>query len=244
MTPLTVYRWELPADSGEARRPRGRIAERLTEIAAGLHVPRGGASAPGESSLDPSEQTALLPLLERLASGDMRRVEKQMLALVASGRVRTLAGRAMASQALARVALLARADVSNAFAILMPLLPELPRLPAAVSLELQVTAALIFSWPDGRFLDSGRAHAYLAGAERLLSGLGTSETRTLLLIARFTLALLQDDWASAADALTRASELEQALTSPIHRTLVREAQAHAAAQAGRFALAARIFRRC
>jgi len=241
VTPLTVYRWELPPDSAEARRPRGRMAQRLAEIAAGLQVSRGGASASSESNLDPSEQTALLPLLERLASGDMRRVEKEMLALVASGRVCTLAGRAMASQALARVALLARADVSNAFAMIMPLLPELPRLSAAVSLELQVTAALVFSWPDGRFLDSGRAHAYLAGAERLLPGLGTPETRTLLLIARFTLALLQDESASVADALTRASELEQALTSPMHRMLVREAQAHAAAQAGRFAQAARIF---
>ena len=144
----------------------------------GASSPSGGVpAAPGEPALDPAEQTALLPLLERLSSGDLRRVESEMLALMASGRLRTLAGRAMAAQALARIALLARADVCGAFATLMPLLPELPRLPEAAQLELQVTAALVFSWPDGRFLDAGRAHAYLAGAERLLPGLGTPELR-------------------------------------------------------------------
>jgi tetratricopeptide (TPR) repeat protein len=43
------------------------------------------------------------------------------------------------------------------------------------------------------------------------------------------------------DVLSRATELEPALASPAHRTLVREAQAHAATQAGRFAVAARTF---
>ncbi|HEU4385031.1 MAG TPA: sigma 54-interacting transcriptional regulator [Anaeromyxobacteraceae bacterium] len=201
----------------------------------------GGLAAPGELSLDQDEQTALLPLLERLSSGELRRVEGELLALLASGRLGTLAGRAMAAQALARIALLARADVCGAFATLSPLLPELSRLPAAAQLELQVTAALVFSWPDGRFLDAGRANAYLAGAERLLPGLGTPETRVLLLIARFTLALLQEDPERVVDALTRATELEPALTSPVHRTLVHEAQAQAAFQAGRFAGAARSF---
>ncbi len=251
VTPLTVYRWELPADAPEARRPRGQVAARLAEFAAGAHVsPRsgvegaptpGGPSAPGGSPLDPAEQAALLPLLERLSSGDLRRVESEMLALMASGRLSTLAGRAMAAQALARIALLARADVCGAFATIMPLLPELPRLPASVQLELQATAALVFSWPDGRFLDAGRANAYLAGAERLLPGLGTPEIRVLLLIARFTVGFLQDAPELVIDALTRATELEQALTSPVHRTLVLEAQAQAAAQAGRFTVAARTF---
>ncbi len=251
VTPLTVYRWELPANAPEARRPRGQVAARLAALAAGAQVspssmvagsPSGGGPAvPGEPALDPAEQTALLPLLERLSSGDLRRVEGEMLALMASGRVRTLAGRALAAQALARIALLARADVCGAFAALMPLLPELPRLPEAAQLELQVTAALLFSWPDGRFLDAGRAHAYLAGAERLLPSLGTPEHRVLLLIAGFTLALLQGEPERVSDALARATELEPALTSPAHRTLVREAQAQAAAQAGQFAVAARTF---
>jgi tetratricopeptide (TPR) repeat protein len=250
VTPLTVYRWELPADAPEARRPRGRVASRLAELAGGAPVARsmtegspsrGEPAAAGEPHLDPAEQTALLPLLERLSSGDLRRVEGEMLALMASGRLRTLAGRVMAAQALARIALLARADICGAFAVLMPLLPELPRLPEAAQLELQVTAALVFSWPDGRFLDPGRANAYLAGAERLVPGLGTPETRVLLLIARFTLALLQEEPERVVEALTRATELEQALTSPVHRTLVHEAQAQAALQAGRFAVAARTF---
>jgi tetratricopeptide (TPR) repeat protein len=251
VTPLTVYRWELPEDAPQARRPRGRLASRLADLAAGAgHSVRspGEASssvehqaAPGEPALDPAEQTLLLPLLERLSSGDLRTVEPEMLALMASGQLRTLGGRVMAAQALARIALLARADVCGAFAILIPLLPELSRLPEAAQLELQVTAALLFSWPDGRFLDAGRANTYLAGADRLLPGLGTPETRVLLLIARFTLALLQDAPETVVDALTRATELGQALTSPVHRTLVHEAQAQAAAQVGRLTVAAQAF---
>jgi tetratricopeptide (TPR) repeat protein len=244
VTPLTVYRWELPVDAPQSRRPRGRVAARLAQVAAGAQASArsfGGPAAPGEPTLDPAEQTALLPLLERLSSGDVRRVESEMLALMASGRLCTLAGRAMAAQALARIALLARADVCGAFATIMPLLPELPRLPVSVQLELQVTAALLFSWPDGRFLDAGRANAYLAGAERLLPALGTPEIRVLLLIARFTVAILQDEPERVVDALTRATELEQALTSPVHKTLVHEAQAQAAAQVGRVTVAARAF---
>ncbi|MFP2934616.1 hypothetical protein ACLESO_57810, partial [Pyxidicoccus sp. 3LG] len=29
VTPLTVYRWELPDDAPQARRPRGRVAQAL-----------------------------------------------------------------------------------------------------------------------------------------------------------------------------------------------------------------------
>src|SRR5512146_1847487 len=69
VTPLTVYRWELPVDAPEARRPRGRVAARLAELAAGVQVPMrsvsegspsaGGPAALGEPTLDPAEQTAL-----------------------------------------------------------------------------------------------------------------------------------------------------------------------------------------
>jgi len=237
VTQLTVYRWELPTSAPEARRPRGRIAARLAE----LHAASGDSRAAlGDSTLDPAEQTVLLPLLERLSSGDVRRVESELLALTASGRLNTLAGRAMAAQALARIALLARADVCGAFATIMPLLPELPRLPAAAQLELHVTAALVFSWPDGRFLDPGRANAHFAGAERLLA-LGTPETRGLVLFARFTMGLLREDPAKANDALTRAIELEPAIASPVIKTLVLEAQAHAAVQTGRSAVAGQAF---
>src|SRR5262245_6068888 len=82
VTPLTVYRWELPTKAGEARRPRGKVAARLAELAASPPV----ATQPvAEGSLEPTEQAALLPLLERLSSGDMRRVEGELLALMASG---------------------------------------------------------------------------------------------------------------------------------------------------------------
>src|SRR5512142_239174 len=76
VTPLTVYRWELPDDAPEARRPRGRVAARLAELVAasstalarpGGDPPSPGATiAPREPKMDPAEQTALLPLLERL----------------------------------------------------------------------------------------------------------------------------------------------------------------------------------
>ncbi|RYE91685.1 MAG: XRE family transcriptional regulator, partial [Myxococcales bacterium] len=42
VTPQTIYRWELPADAREARRPRGLERARLEQIAAGP-----GAGAPG-----------------------------------------------------------------------------------------------------------------------------------------------------------------------------------------------------
>ncbi|HET9555024.1 MAG TPA: sigma 54-interacting transcriptional regulator [Anaeromyxobacteraceae bacterium] len=227
------------------------MADRLAALVAGdrTSAPATGESPPHEAPAAPGERSPelgadlaeLLPLLERLASGELRHVEGELLALMASGRVRTQDGRAMAAQALARITLLARADVGGAFALLIPQLPELERLSDAAQLELLVTAALVFSWPDGRFHDAGRANAYLAGAERLLATLGTPENRALLLVSRVTLALLQEDPERVADALGRATELEPALSSGVQRTLLQEARAQATLQAGRFAAAARSF---
>lgn len=241
VTPLTVYRWELPEQAAQARRPRATAAARLAAIAARRpHGPSDDTQIPA-SALEPTEQGELLPLLERASSGDFQRVEAELLALMASGHLRTLAGRAMAAQALARILLLSRADVCGAFSALAPLLPDLPRLPEFVELHAQVTAALIFSWPDGRFFDAGKANAHLARAERLMARFGDPEPRFLACMVRVTLGLVLTDTDAIRAVLAEATELERVLESPAYGTLLLEGEAQAAAAAGRSDAAARTF---
>jgi tetratricopeptide (TPR) repeat protein len=240
VTPLTVYRWELPVGAPQARRPRGKVAARLVEIAGGAGVERG-SQAGEERALDATEQTELLPLLERLASGDLRRVENELLALMSSGRVRTLAGRVTAAQALARTVLLARADTSSAFATIAPLLPELASLPGFVELQLHVTAALLFSWPDGRFFDLGKVNAHVARAEKLLPRFGTPENRFLLGMVRVLTVLATGEPTGMMDALAQAAELEPVLASPVASTLLREMEGYVAVFFGRRAAAIRAY---
>ncbi|MCC6524892.1 MAG: sigma 54-interacting transcriptional regulator [Polyangiaceae bacterium] len=236
VTPLTVYRWELPVDSAQARRPRGKVAARLVALAQG-HEP----TRPEKPGLDAAEQRELLPLLERVASDELRRVENELVALMASGRLRTRAARALATQALARTVLFLRADTCGAFAAIAPLLSELPELPGFVELELHVTAAALFSWPDGRFFDAGKVHAHLALAERLLQSFGTPEARLLLAVVRAAVALAVGEAELLPGVLPQGAEVGQARAAPLLRTLLLEAEGFVAVASGRRGAAARAF---
>lgn len=119
VTALTVYRWELPDSASEARRPRGRGRQRLRAYAApplraasesARTRPKRTALQPMAAEIERGEYEQLLPVLERVAKGEMRRAENELLQLLASGELLTRAARALATRALARVCALARGD--------------------------------------------------------------------------------------------------------------------------------------
>src|SRR5580698_5086009 len=68
--PQTIYRWELPPDSPQARRPRGKVLARLRTLASREAVPAAVAT-PG---VDPSD-VPMMAALQHVLDGDYREPE-------------------------------------------------------------------------------------------------------------------------------------------------------------------------
>ena len=80
VTPLTVYRWELPDGSPEARRPRGRILRALTTL--GLGGAGGDASAatagqPAATQPAVPEQQRIWSVLARAYKAEWKQAEEE-----------------------------------------------------------------------------------------------------------------------------------------------------------------------
>src|SRR5262245_17488845 len=79
VTPNTVYRWELPLDAAEARRPRGEHLDKLRRLARGEHAvvapPAGDASSAPPARSRANEDDVVLALLavERIFRGEVKR---------------------------------------------------------------------------------------------------------------------------------------------------------------------------
>ncbi|MFO0615640.1 MAG: sigma-54 dependent transcriptional regulator [Polyangiaceae bacterium] len=196
VTPHTVYRWELPDGSKEARRPRGAELERLASLAA-RRTDRGGA--PSESmaqaerlagtenvgapeKLALSERSSATPGSERLADvlgaldrvlrGDWMSGRAELLRILANARAEPLDVLALAAVGLAIVDVALRSDPRSAIATLSPALrdAEEDRLAPHVAAYVHAAAACVHALPDATLFDVGRVHAHAARAEALAQG--------------------------------------------------------------------------
>ncbi|MFN7134665.1 MAG: hypothetical protein ACK4N5_21480, partial [Myxococcales bacterium] len=196
VTALTVYRWELPPESPELRRPRGKILKRLQELMAGSEA-AVSAVPPTPLALEPGEQAALAPAL--LAVEDCRPdAETTLMRLLASGELRSDAARAQASLALARLQVLARHDTRSAFTMLLAL--DVERLPLPLQLEYHLVAALVHGHTDAQLFHPGRAQHHATLAEALLAH-GHADHRFRVWHARSTIAAAMYDNALIARAM-------------------------------------------
>lgn len=244
VTPLTVYRWELPDGAPEARRPRGAIRRRLEALSAGAPPAVRAASDARHEEPSADELARLAPELSRVDDGQLAAAQDALIGLLASGTLRTVASRALATQALARIQLWARAEVQAAFTTLAPLLAEIDRLPPHVAFEVHVTAALVFSALDGRIFDAGKTSAHVARAERVSAPDRSSAGRVLLWYAQVSAAYVMNDPALLEIVLARADALDAEVQSPLLRCFVLEIRAIEAWFGGRTAHAARHFAEC
>jgi hypothetical protein len=246
VTPLTVYRWELPDSAAQARRPRGKVAQALRELALGgsprpVHAP--APSTPARPELLPEESARLAPCLVRLTRAEWRAAEDELLALLASGALRTPGARAQAAVAQAYLQRWGREDSRRAFTTLLPHLAEAQEglLPAMVELQVHVLAATLFASPDGKLFDAGKAYAHAARAEPLMARHGTPEARCLLRLAEVACAFYLGETELAARQLGRLEASLAEVTDPTLRLLVEDACAHEALIRGEASLAARRF---
>jgi tetratricopeptide (TPR) repeat protein len=254
VTALTVYRWELPESASEARRPRGRTLQRLRAYAAtagrssavsseALPLTAAGTAPLAAAGIERAEYERLLPALERIPAGELQRAENELLQLLASGELRTRSARALATQGLARLAVLARGDASAAFSILSPILHELEPsvLAPRVALAVHVTAAMLFSCPDGRLFDAGKTTVHVRHAEQLLDAHGSTEDRLLLWISEFAVAFVLNDLQLFERVLERKHEVCDGQEQLVPRAIALFATAIEAYLSGRSALAVRRF---
>ncbi len=250
VTPLTVYRWELPPAAPQARRPRGRVKEALRQLADGgqpaLPPPPRLAASPLQQEVSREERARLSPCLAMLQRADWRAAENALLALLASGELRSTGARALASAGLAYAYRWGFEDARRAFTVLLPHLAEADAglLPEAAAVHVHTMAATLFASPDGRLFDVGKMNVHVARAEALLrphifsSGEVRCQLRVAEVIAAFNLG--------APELISRQyGRLEESLAGvadPTLRLVASDGIAHETALRGEASLATRRFR--
>ncbi|NMO20350.1 sigma 54-interacting transcriptional regulator [Pyxidicoccus fallax] len=256
VTPLTVYRWELPDEAPQARRPRGRVAQALRQL---LEGGASTASRPTPSNskrqeLHPDESARLAPCLARLRKAEWRAAEEELMALLASGALRTPGARALAAVGLSYLLRWGREDCRGAFTTLLPHLEEANQglLPEAVELQVHALAANLYASPDGKLFDADKSDAHVARAEALLAILpgletaptfhGAAEVRCHLRIAELACGFYLGEAERVARCSGRMAEALAGVTDPVLRLLAEDCLAHEATIRGEAAQATRRFR--
>lgn len=236
VTPLTVYRWELPEGANEARRPRGQVLERLRRFAAR----QGRAPSLAVDAVSPEEQALVLPVVEHFFQGDWRRFEAELLSLLTSGRIQSRGARGLVSAHLALFQLFSRNDGRAAFVTLVPALGEVQSgaLPPSTAAAVHLAAAWVFSSPVGELFDPGKVAAHAAQAEALLPDSEQGDSRFLAWAASLSAAFVVGDQEQILRLLARADERVAGITSPFVRLLAERARAMQALFEGAPALAA------
>ena len=226
VSPLTIYRWELPESATEARRPRRASRDRLAELerqriaAAEPHRDPTERPPPPHPPPAPPSSVDASPVFVLLAEGRWSDAEELVLDTLASSAVLSEPDRAELQSALACIQLFARDDARAALGSLAPVLAiaEAGRLPSPTAARVRSLAALIFASADGRLFDPLRVAQEAARVPRtapedvvagavaaeLLAAARAGEGALFLRLYRRDCALL----GAARDPVSRAAAAE------------------------------------
>jgi len=222
VTPLTVYRWELPPDSPELRHPRGKVLKRLQAWIAQESARPPVANPMAPLTLEPTELEALLPSLSAIDRGELDRAEADLVSLLSSDALRGSASRALATVALAKLQLLVRHDTRAAFTTLLGLGSDVSRFPREVQLQFHVVSAFLHAHADARLFNPGKTNHHAALAEPLF-GDSDGEHRFFLWYAQFIAAASIFETALMARLMERFAAVRELAPSPLGKCLAREA---------------------
>ncbi|WP_426756661.1 sigma 54-interacting transcriptional regulator [Myxococcus sp. Y35] len=244
VTPLTVYRWELPSEAPQARRPRGRVAVALRQLAARGGAPSSAITPSKRQELHPEELARILPCVTHLTRAEWRAAEEDLLSLLASGVLRTPGGRAMAAVGLAYLQRWGREDSRGAFTTLLPHLgaADAGILPEEVELRVLAMAANLYASPDGKLFDANKSAACVARAEALLANHDDPEVRCQLRMAEVACGFYLGEAERITHGSGRLAETLVGVKDPALRLLAEDACAHEAALRGEATVATRRFR--
>nr|WP_225938045.1 sigma-54 dependent transcriptional regulator [Myxococcus sp. RHSTA-1-4] len=221
-------------------------------------MPATSLSAPSASKRQPlrsEESSRLAPCLARLRKAEWRAAEEELLALLASGVLRTPGARAMAAVGLAYLLRWGREDCRGAFATLLPHLEDAAEglLPEAVELQVHTLAANFYASPDGKLFDADKSDAHVARAEALLAAHpscldtapsfhGVAEVRCHLRMVQVASAFYLGEADRVARFSGRMGEALAGVTDPVMRLLAEDTLAHEATIRGESVQATRRFR--
>lgn len=256
VTPQTVYRWELPNDAGEARRPRGVHLTRLAQFRRQMAMPLTAAGTPRElldgklpplppftdgllEDIDDVDEDTLrvLPALERILRGDHRRGHTELLQLVTSEPNLSANARGTAYFGISLWELCERSDARAALLLIQPLLndAEAGRLRRDVSAKLFAIAALCHAMPDAMLFDLGRVQAYHARIDRSHAA-GDHEAACITDIAVLCAATLIGDLELIERLSIRVDELRRNALPPLLELHIEEFSIFRGMLNGRFSL--------
>jgi DNA-binding transcriptional regulator YiaG len=212
VTANTVYRWELPDDATEARRPRGSALARLLSL---------GGTSPNvgpESAL-----TDAIATIHRALGTDFVHADEALFR-AASANAGSVDARAVLAAGSALTETLLRSNARAAMMLLAPALAdvEVGRTSPRAAAWVHAAAAQLHAMSDGRVFDVGRVHAHARRADEL-AGRDADVARWLGAHATFHAAmqLADDDFVSRA--LQRFEEIfvDLPLVLALHQSEVR-----------------------
>ncbi len=219
VTPLTVYRWELPLDRDESRRPQKRIRRRLREFQQRGPVlsttktrPRITES-PLALELSTAERFALLPIFDDILNANWQHAEEALMEALASGVASTDASRVLTQSANALLKLVWRGDVRGAYSVMAPILPLLDNAGFApeILVRAHTVAALLFSSADGLVFNAGRVNTHVSVVNRVADE-NEHEYRALIRVAEMWAAYNLGD-APLHDRIRKRSREDTKLAS-------------------------------
>lgn len=211
VTPLTVYRWELPTDEKESRRPQRRfrrvlkdLVEHGVEEESQVEVPPSSEQQQSVQRDDlrrvgdemtPTERTIIEPIFAQVLNAEWRKAENSLMSAFSSGRLVSESARVLAQAASGMLKLLWRNDVRGAYSSFGPTLRRLAEneFSSEVMVPAHTLAAMIFSSPDGRVFNPGRVNRHVALAERHMGDDEYNDFRVLLRTSEMWAAYHLDD---------------------------------------------------
>jgi len=175
VTPHTIYRWELPEEASESRRPRGAELEKLLALSRGEPAAEPQPTlvrslAVAERARPAAEDVALvLPALQRAFSSDLQHGHAELAQLTLRRPSLSPDALALARFGVAVLELLQRCDPRAALLVLAPALQQADagELAEEVQGRVYAAAALLHALPDASLFDLGRVHAHAARVEAL-----------------------------------------------------------------------------
>jgi len=246
VTPHTVYRWELPDGSKEARRPRGGELEKLEALRRGDTSVRVAPSRvePAPSSAGPSSQEALADVIgaiDRVLRSDWLAARAELLRLVSQARVTSPDARALAATGLALVDILLRSDPRTAIATLSRALEDASedRLSPHVAAYVHACAACAHALPDATLFDIARVYGHAARADALGRG-QIPEINFLAWLGTMHVAVMAADEELLSRAFARLDQTPWSDLPPLLALHELEARALRASFIGQRAIAAKL----
>jgi hypothetical protein len=200
VTPHTVYRWELPEDANESRRPRGTELQKLLALARGEAPDASEPPALRRAFAAPERAPAaedialVLPALQRAFSSEPQRGHGELVQLTMRRPSLSPDALALARFGVAVLELLQRSDPRAALLVLAPALQQADagELAEEVQGRVYAAAAVLHALPDGALFDLGRVHAHAARVEALSVRVGI-EALALACLARLCAATVVGD---------------------------------------------------